>query len=110
MDATVTINVDEQIIRKIIQGEIDALKKENLEGKTWSLDEFRAECAGGKSRAWVKLFILDSFADEIVVNGDKGWLVPSQGKGTKNIIFAGKACKWMEKNRNRIDWQAKMPK
>lgn len=110
MDATVTINVDEQIIRKIIQGEIGALKKENLEGKTWSLDEFRAECAGGKARAWVKLFIFDSFADEIVVNGDKGWLVPSQGKGTKNIIFAGKACKWMEKNRNRIDWQAKMPK
>ena len=113
MDATVTINVNEQVIRKIIKSEIkseiDDLKKEELEGITWSLNEFRAKCVGGKARPWVKLFIFDNFADEIVVHGNKGWLVPAQGKGTKNIIFASRAKAWMEANRYRIDWRAKLP-
>ena len=105
-EITIVPGVLEQMVDKYINKVFES----TLDGRTWSLDQFRKECCGGKARAWVKLFIFDSFADEIVVNGDKGWLVPSQGKGTKNIIFAGKACKWMEANRSRIDWQAKMPK
>lgn len=78
------------------------LEEESLKGKTWSLDEFRKKCCGGKAPMWVDTCILKEFSSEIT--GKDGWLIPASGKGTRNIIFAKKACEWMETNRNRIDW------
>ena len=82
---------------------------EDVKGETWSIDDFRTECVGRKAKPWVKLYIFDKFADEINFDGKKGWLIPAHGKGGKNIIFAKPAKAWMEENRYRIDWEAKLP-
>lgn len=84
---------------------LEQLEEENLKGKTWSLDVFRKECCGGKSPMWVDTCILKQFSREIT--GKNGWLIPAAGKGTRNIIFAKKACEWMEKNHHRINWNFK---
>lgn len=84
---------------------LEQLETESLKGKTWSLEDFRKNCCGGKAPAWVDTCILKQFSHEIT--GKDGWLIPASGKGTRNIIFAKKACEWMENNHSRIDWNFK---
>lgn len=82
---------------------------EDVKGETWSIEDFRTKCVGRKAKPWIKLYIFDAFADEITFKDGKGWLIQAQGKGTKNIIFASSAKAWMEANRHRINWGAKLP-
>lgn len=100
-----TVNIDDSHIIELIKQEVDKRIKDDLTGITWSFDEFRKNCCGGKARAWVELFVINQFKDEIT-----DWYVPSSGRGTKIIIFAKPAKEWMELNRNRIDWKARLPK
>ena len=94
--------------KKFANRRIDDLLNQDLSGITWSLDEFRKKCCGNKSKEWVALYIFSKFSDEIT--GTDGWLIPSQGRGSQNIIFAKAAKEWMEENRQRIDWRAKLPR
>lgn len=94
--------------KKFANRRIDDLLNQDLSGITWSLDEFRKKCCGNKSKEWVALYIFSEFSDEIT--GTDGWLIPSQGRGSQNIIFAKAAKEWMEENRQRIDWRAKLPR
>lgn len=98
------------VLEKMVDKYVNKVVESMLDGRTWSLDQFRKECCGGKSKEWVNLYILSEFAEEIDYHLPDGWLIPSQGRGSQNIIFASKACKWMEANKLRINWQAKMPK
>lgn len=104
----IEVTINQEALNEIIQWHIDALLDEDLSGITWTLDEFRKKCCGNKSRAWVALYIFSRFNDEIT--GTDGWLIPSQGRGSQNIIFAKAAKEWMEENRQRIDWRAKLPR
>lgn len=99
------VTVDDSHIIELIKQEVDKRVKDDLTGITWSFDEFRQNCCGGKARAWVELFVISQFKDEI---GD--WYVPSSGRGTKIIIFAKPAKEWMEHNRNRINWKGRLPR
>ena len=104
----IKITVDQEYVENLINSRIDDLLNQDLSGITWSLDEFRKKCCGNKSKEWVALYIFSEFSDEIT--GTDGWLIPSQGRGSKNIIFAKAAKEWMEENRQRIDWRAKLPR
>ncbi|MFT8476607.1 DUF771 domain-containing protein [Liquorilactobacillus satsumensis] len=103
--------LNEEVLRMILKEPVkqiaDELLEKELSGRTWSIDEFRRACCGGKSPDWVSTFVFSKFRNEIdCLKG--GWLIPAHGKGTKNIIFAKPACEWMENNRQRIDWGAKL--
>lgn len=101
-----------ELVKKIVRDEIKKEKRDQLEqelGATWSLDEFRKNCCFNKDREWVKLFIFSRFKDEIVLGKPGGWLKPSKGRGSAYGIYALEARKWMQTNRNRIDWDAKLP-
>ena len=104
----IKITIDQEYVENLINSRIDDLLNQDLSGITWSLDEFRKKCCGTKSKEWVALYIFSEFSDEIT--GTDGWLIPSQGRGSQNIIFAKPAKEWMETNRNRIDWRAKLPR
>lgn len=104
----IKITVDQEYVENLINSRIDDLLNQDLSGITWSLDEFHKKCCGNKSREWVALYIFSKFSDEIT--GTDGWLIPSQGRGSQNIIFAKAAKEWMEENRQRIDWRAKLPR
>lgn len=104
----IEVTINQEALNEIIQWHIDALLDEDLSGITWSLDEFRKKCCGNKSRAWVALYIFSRFNDEIT--GTDGWLIRANARGQQNIIFAKRAKEWMEENRQRIDWRAKLPR
>lgn len=103
----------DEYIKKVVKDELSKSRSDqNTQalGETWTLDEFRKKCCFGKDREWVKLFIFSRFKDEIVLGKPGGWLKPSKGKGSPYGIYAVEACKWMQANRNRIDWDAKLPR
>lgn len=104
----IEITVDQKYVENLVNSRIDDLLNQDLLGITWSLDEFRKKCCGNKSRAWVALYIFSRFNDEIT--GPDGWLIRANARGQQNIIFAKPAKEWMETNRNRIDWRAKLPR
>lgn len=104
----IEITVNQEYVETLVNSRIDEVLDEDLSGITWSLDEFRKKCCGNKSRAWVALYIFSKFSDEIT--GTDGWLIRANARGQQNIIFAKPAKEWMETNRNRIDWRAKLPR
>lgn len=104
----IEITVNQEYVETLVNSRIDEVLDEDLSGITWSLDEFRKKCCGNKSRAWVALYIFSKFSDEIT--GPDGWLIRANARGQQNIIFAKAAKKWMEENRQRIDWRAKLPR
>ena len=107
--APIEITIDQKYVENLVNSRIDDLLNQDLSGVTWSLDQFRRYCCANKSKDWVKAFIFIPFAEEIdYENG--GWLIPPRGKGHCAIVFAKQAKEWMEINRNRIDWRAKLPR
>lgn len=105
-------NFLESFIRKIAKDEVSKNLQSDVDqdlGKTWTLDEFRKKCCFGKDREWIKLFIFAQFKKEITIDKPGGWLKPSKGRGSAYGIYALEARKWMQTNRNRIDWDARLP-
>lgn len=100
------------LVKKIVRDEIKKEKSDQFEqalGETWTLDDFRKKCCFGKDREWVKLFIFSQFKKEILIGNKGGWLKPSKGRGSAYGIYAVEAKHWMQENRHRIDWDAKLP-
>lgn len=98
------INKDALIVifKPIIKALFDK-EKEETEGATINIDEFRKKYCGGKGREWVRVFIFDEFP-EVDFEND-GFVVNPRG-GKKTIIFRKDAKKWIEANYHRIDWNA----
>ncbi|GBG94948.1 phage protein [Ligilactobacillus salitolerans] len=109
MQQMLSIQLPESEIKAMISESAKQYFEELIIGKTWTLDEFRKNCCFNRERAWVTLYIFSEFADEIDYRKPGGWLRPSKGKGSAYGIFAKPACEWIEQNRDRIDWEAKMP-
>lgn len=82
---------------------------ENIDGKTIRIKEFAKKYCGGKAVPWVRLFIFDEFLEVDFKNG--GWVVnPRKSEeGKTTLIFEKPAAECMEKHRNEIDWNAKLP-
>lgn len=82
---------------------------ESLTGKTIKMKEFAQKYCGGKAMPWIRLFIFDEFPEVDFKNG--GWVVnPRKSEeGKTTLIFEKPAAEWMEKHRNEIDWNAKLP-
>lgn len=82
---------------------------ESLDGRTIKMKEFSEKYCGKKAPNWIRLFIFDEFPEVNVKNG--GWVVNPRRteEGSKTIIFEKPAAEWMDKHRNDIDWNAKLP-
>lgn len=82
---------------------------ESLEGKTIKMKEFSKKYCGSKSDKWIRLFIFDEFPETNVKNG--GWVVNPRktAEGSRTFIFEKPAQEWLNKHRNEIDWNAKLP-
>lgn len=81
--------------------------KEEYEGATMTIDEFRKKDCGGKGQEWVRIYIFDQFPEVDVENGG---FVKNPHNGKKTIIFRKDAKKWIENNYHRIDWNASIKK
>ena len=106
-------NFLDSYIKKLVKDEVSKNLQSDVDqdlGETWTLDEFRKKCCFGKDREWVKLFIFSQFKKEILIGNKGGWLKPSKGRGSAYGIYAVEAKHWMQENRHRIDWDAKLPR
>ena len=103
------INKDALIVifKPIIKALFDK-EKEEAEGATINIDEFRKKYCGGKGQEWVRLYVFDKFKKEI--DFENGGFVVNQHNGKKTIIFRKDAKKWIEENYHRIDWNASIKK
>ena len=82
---------------------------ESLDGRTIKMKEFSEKYCGKKAPNWIRLFIFDEYPEVNVKNG--GWVANPRRteEGSKTIIFEKPAAEWMDKHRNEIDWNAKLP-
>ncbi|MCD7138899.1 DUF771 domain-containing protein [Limosilactobacillus balticus] len=101
---------DEQINSAVMEivKKMNLVPADDLKGITWSIDEFRKKCCGGKSANWVRTFIFDEFPETDYENG--GWCIaPHKQAGTRGTtIFAYEATRWMEAHKYDIDWNARL--
>ena len=100
------ITIDDWILDNSIKQSIKKLglvPKEMLKGKTWNVEEFRHNCLGGKSRAWVKREIFDRDPDTDIKTG--GFVVdPCPGTGRSTINYAYDASLWVNEHYREFNW------
>ncbi|MFT8556043.1 DUF771 domain-containing protein [Liquorilactobacillus hordei] len=96
-----------KLLEEQLQNAISNFIKSNVEGRTWSIMEFKEACCFNRDRRWVVYFILKPFRNEIEYgkNNLNGWCI----YGKKYQIRARLAARWIEKNFTRIDWDAELP-
>lgn len=74
------------------------------------LKDVRDDLFAGKSPAWIRLFIFDSFPEVQIENGQsKAWVKGVHGQGSVTKIYLPYARTWMHEHHDEIDWTAKMP-
>ena len=74
------------------------------------LKDIRDDLFAGKSPAWIRLFIFDSFPEVQIENGQpEAWVKGVHGQGSVTKIYLPYARKWMHEHHDEIDWTAKMP-
>lgn len=93
------INKDALIVifKPIIKALFDK-EKEETEGATINIDEFRKKYCGGKGKEWVRVFIFDEFPEVDFENG--GFVVnPRGGKKTTTALIGTQVLRnWRDKN------------
>lgn len=106
MNITIDSNQITDAIKKAVQTYVT--KHHVNDGITLGINDFRKKYCGGKSPEWVRTFIFDEFPEIDYENG--GFVInPRRSEyGRKTIIFEKPASEWMEKNRRRIDWEARL--
>ena len=74
------------------------------------LKDVRDDLFAGKSPAWIRLFIFDSFPEVQIENGQpQAWVKGVHGQGSVTKIYLPYARKWMHEHHGEINWTAKMP-
>lgn len=112
MDNFIDLPIPISTLTKAVDGIMEKrgyVPSENIDGKTIKMKEFAQKYCGGKAMPWIRLFIFDEFPEVDFKNG--GWVVnPRKSEeGKTTLIFEKPAAEWMEKHRNEIDWNAKLP-
>ena len=74
------------------------------------LKDVRDDLFAGKSPAWIRLFIFDSFPEVKIENGKpEAWVMNAHGKGKTTQVYVPRARKWLDEHHEQIDWTAKLP-
>ncbi len=74
------------------------------------LKDVRDDLFAGKSPAWIRLFIFDTFPEVQIENGQpEAWVKGVHGQGSVTKIYLPYARKWMHEHHEQINWTAKMP-
>ncbi|WP_251574787.1 DUF771 domain-containing protein [Limosilactobacillus agrestimuris] len=98
--------LDDATINKIADAIADRLKAK--EPSTMKFDEARYALFHGKSRDWIKYYILRKYPEVLVNNG--GWITKPEHRGVRIKVLDVKAAKkWLSENTQKIDWNAPEP-
>lgn len=100
--------IDDELIDQSVKQSFKKLgfvPEQTLKGKTWNVEEFRHNCLGGKSRAWVKREIFDRYPETDIKNG--GFVIdPFPGTGRSTIIYAYDASIWVNEHYREFNWRS----
>lgn len=72
------------------------------------LKDVRDDLFAGKSPAWIRLFIFDSFPEVQIENNPQGWVKGVHGKGNVTRIYLPTAREWLRKHHGEINWNEKI--
>ena len=98
--------LDDATINKIADAIADRLKAK--EPSTMKFDEARYALFHGKSRDWIKYYILRKYPEVLVNNG--GWITKPEHRGVRiKVLDVEAAKKWLSENTQKIDWTAPEP-
>ena len=98
--------LDDATINKIADAIADRLKAK--EPSTMKFDEARYALFHGKSRDWIKYYILRKYPEVLVENG--GWITKPEHRGVRiKVLDVEAAKKWLSENTQKIDWNAPEP-
>ena len=98
--------LDDATINKIADAIADRLKAK--EPSTMKFDEARYALFHGKSRDWIKYYILRKYPEVLVKNG--GWITKPEHRGVRiKVLDVEAAKKWLSENTQKIDWTAPEP-
>lgn len=74
------------------------------------LAEIKDDLFAGKSPAWIRLYVFDTFPEVQIENGQRGaWVKGVHGQGNVTRIYLPTARKWMHEHHDEIDWTARLP-
>ena len=74
------------------------------------LKDVRDDLFAGKSPAWIRLYVFDTFPEvQIECGAPKAWVKGVHGHGSVTKIYLPYARAWMHEHHDEIDWTAKMP-
>lgn len=74
------------------------------------LKDVRDDLFAGKSPAWIRLYIFDTFPEVQIENGQReAWVKGVHGQGSVTKIYLPYARGWMHEHHDDINWTAKMP-
>lgn len=74
------------------------------------LKDVRDDLFAGKSPAWIRLYVFDTFPEVQIENGQpEAWVKGVHGQGNVTRIYLLTARKWMHEHHDEIDWTAKLP-
>ncbi|MDH4960861.1 hypothetical protein [Ligilactobacillus salivarius] len=100
------IMLDDETIDKLADAIADRLQAK--EPATMKFDEARHVLFHGKSREWIKYYILRKYPEVLVNNG--GWITKPEHRGVRIKVLDVKFAKqWLSKNAHKIDWTASEP-
>lgn len=98
--------LDDATIDKLADAIAERIKSK--EPATMKFDTARHELFHGKSREWIKYYILNRYPE--VLSTNDGWITPPRHQGIRIKVLDVKAAKkWLSENQQKIDWTAPEP-
>ncbi|WP_295731175.1 DUF771 domain-containing protein [uncultured Limosilactobacillus sp.] len=98
--------IDDTTIEKLADVIAERLKAK--EPSTMKFEDACRELFHGKSREWVKYYIMGQHPEVLTDHG--GWITPPKHKGVRiKVIDVKAAKKWLAENEHKLDWTAPEP-
>lgn len=104
------LTLDQASLQELAELVAPLIKQEPPQQDWVKLKDVRDGLFAGKSPAWIRLFIFDTFPEVQIENGQpQAWVKGVHGQGSVTKIYLPYARKWMHEHHNEINWTAKMP-
>lgn len=106
--------IDLDTLANLVAEKVVKILDAKLESSSESLDsdmkfeDARFKLFHGKSREWIKYYILQQYPSVLTTNG--GWITPPTGKGVRiKVVDVNTAQEWLKDHNTKIDWNAPEP-
>lgn len=111
MEVTMTVPMDEEILKSIAKRVVNYLPEQAVNEPEWmKLEPARQHLFCNKSPEWIRLYIFDRYPETAMnkTNPDGFVVNPRGGRGKTTQINVPLAKKWLATHRSEIDWNERL--